>query len=66
MVRTEIQPDRAALKLAHRFLKLIGDLDDLLKIPALCRAISRVAIERMWLREKVDVKKLQANDKDEP
>lgn len=57
-------PDRAALEIAHRFLRTSQPLDEMLKIPALCIVLKNVAQRHMQRRARVDVKKLQANDLD--
>jgi len=62
MVRAE--PDRAALEIAHRMLRVTAPIDDLLKNPALRVVLRAVARRHMKRREQVDVKKLQANDND--
>lgn len=60
MARTE--PDRAALEVAHRMLRVTAPLDDLLKNPTLRVVLRAVAGGHMGRRDQVDVKKLQAND----
>ena len=62
MVRTE--PDRAALEIAHRMLRVKTSLDDMLKNPALRLVLRAVARRHMKRRAQVDLKKLQANDHD--
>jgi hypothetical protein len=59
-----IQPDRAALEIAHRILCATQSLDDMLKSPALAICLKNVAPRHMQRRAKLDVKKLQANDVD--
>lgn len=59
-----IQPDRAALEIAHRMLRTTQPLDDMLKSPALSICLKNVAARHMQRRAKMDVKKLQANDID--
>lgn len=63
MVRAE--PDRAALEIAHRMLRVPTALDDMLKVPALHIILKAVARRHMQRRAQVDVKKLQANDHDD-
>jgi hypothetical protein len=62
MVRVE--PDRAALEIARRMLRVTASLDELLKNPALKVVLKAVARRHMRRRAQVDVKKLQANDHD--
>jgi hypothetical protein len=60
MVRAE--PDRAALEIAHRMLRVTASLDDMLKNPAFTVILKAVARRHMQRRARPDVKKLQAND----
>jgi hypothetical protein len=60
MVRAE--PDRAALEIAHRMLRVTASLDDMLQNPALQVVLKAVARRHMQRRARPDVKKLQAND----
>ena len=60
-----VQPDRAALEIAHRKLCTTTTLDDMLKNPALKVVLSAVARRHMQRRALVDVKKLQSNDNQE-
>ena len=62
MVRAE--PDRAALEIAHRMLRVTASIDEMLKNPSLRLVLRAVARKHMQRRAKVDVKKLQANDND--
>lgn len=62
MVRAE--PDRAALEIAHRMLRLTSCLDDMLKNPTFKLILKAVARRHMQRRGNPDVKKLQANDKE--
>jgi hypothetical protein len=62
MVR--IEPDRAALEIAHRMLHATTSLDDMLRIPALQVVLRALARRHMRRRAQVDLKKLQANDHD--
>ncbi|WGG48950.1 hypothetical protein [Rugamonas sp. DEMB1] len=57
-------PDRAALEIAHRALQTSVSLDDMLKIRAQALILNLLARRHMQRRERFDVKKLQANDKD--
>jgi hypothetical protein len=57
-------PDRAALEIAHRALQTSVSLDDMLKIRAQALILNLLARRHMQRRERIDVKKLQANDKD--
>jgi hypothetical protein len=59
-----ISPDRAALEVAHAMVRATAPLDEMLKIPALKIVLEVVARRHMQRRSRVDVKKLQANDKD--
>lgn len=57
-------PDRAALEIAHRALQTSVSLDDMLKIRAQALILNLLARRHMQRRDRIDVKKLQANDKD--
>jgi hypothetical protein len=59
-----IAPDRAALEVAHRRLLTATPLDEMLKDPSLKIILEVVARQHMQRRDRVDVKKLQANDFD--
>jgi len=59
-----IAPDRAALEVAHSWLRTPSPLDEMLKTPALKVVLETLARRHMNRRNRVDVKKLQANDKD--
>jgi hypothetical protein len=59
-----IQPDRAALEVAHMRLCTTAPLDEMLKDPSLKIIVEAVARRHMQRRARVDVKKLQANDYD--
>lgn len=59
-----IAPDRAALEVAHRRLLTETPLDEMLKIPALRLVLEIVGGRHMQRRAQIDVKKLQANDRD--
>ena len=58
-----VVPDRAALEVAHMMLRTTDRLDDMLKHPALKLILEAVARRHMQRRARIDVKKLQANDK---
>lgn len=58
-----IVPDRAALEVAHTMLRTNARLDDMLTHPALKLILEAVARRHMQRRARIDVKKLQANDK---
>lgn len=58
-----ISPDRTALEVAHMKLRTDAALDDMLKHPALKLILEAVARRHMQRRARIDVKKLQANDK---
>lgn len=59
-----VAPDRAALEIAHIKLRTTAPLDDMLKDPSLRIILEVVARRHMQRRDRVDVKKLQANDND--
>jgi hypothetical protein len=59
-----VAPDRAALEVAHSWLRTPAKLDDMLKTPALKVVLEVLARRHMQRRSRVDVKKLQANDKE--
>lgn len=59
-----ISPDRASLEVAHRWLRTPSPLDEMMKIPALKIILEGLARRHMQRRSRVDVKKLQANDKE--
>jgi hypothetical protein len=59
-----IAPDRAALEIAHRRLLSMTPLDEMLKNATLRIVLEIVASRHMLRRTRVDVKKLQANDRD--
>lgn len=61
---TRIQPDRAALEIAHRFLATSLSLDYMLDSPTYRPILEIVARRHMQRRARLDVKKLQANDLD--
>ncbi len=58
-----VAPDRAALEVAHTMLRTSEPLDDMLTHPALKLILEAVARRHMQRRARIDVKKLQANDK---
>lgn len=59
-----LQPDRAALEIAHRNLGAEASLDDMLSHPTLRIILENRARHHMQRRTRTDVKKLQANDND--
>ena len=59
-----IQPDRAALEIAHRTLLVSTPLDDMLKQTSFRLILENIARRHMQRRARTDVKKLQANDHD--
>lgn len=59
-----ISPDRASLEIARIKLRTTAQLDEMLKNPALRIVLETVARRHMRNRDRVDVKKLQANDND--
>lgn len=59
-----IEPDRAALEIAHRLLAAVTPLDDMLKKKEFELILKNVARRHMQRRERFDAKKLQANDTD--
>ena len=58
------EPDRAALEIAHRALRSALPLDEMLKDRPQELILKMLARRHMQRRERVDVKKLQANDND--
>lgn len=60
-----ITPDRAALEVAHQRLHVTAPLDEMLQNDSLRIVLEAVARRHMQRRDQVDVKKLQANDRDE-
>lgn len=63
-MRTLIEPDRAALEIAHRLLFTSQPLDDMLQNRAFALILKNVARRHIERRERQDIKKLQANDYD--
>lgn len=61
---TRIQPDRAALEVAHRRMAFRTPLDKMLQNPAQKAVLESVARKHMSRRQSFDPKKLQANDND--
>ena len=59
-----VQPDIAALEIAHRILKVTVPLAEMLAQPAQRLILENVARRHMQRRAQRDVKKLQANDND--
>jgi hypothetical protein len=59
-----VAPDRAALEVVHSRLSTPTGLDEMLKTPALKIVLESLARRHMQRRSRVDVKKLQANDKE--
>lgn len=59
-----IEPDRAALEIAHSQLRTTMPLDAMLANEALTKVLKNVARRHMQRRARLDVKKLQANDED--
>lgn len=59
-----IQPDRAALEVAHSTLHTSMPLDYMLGHPSFKPILENVARRHMQRRARLDVKKLQANDYD--
>lgn len=59
-----IQPDRAALEVAHRQLLVTTPLDAMLENRAFRLILENVARRHMQRRERRDFKKLQAKDQD--
>ncbi|NGZ86434.1 hypothetical protein [Duganella aceris] len=59
-----IEPDRAALEIAHRKCRISMSLDDMLKVPNLKATLYAAARKHMRSRARFDPKKLQANDND--
>ncbi len=63
-MRTLIEPDRAALEIAHYFLAVTMPLDEMLLKKEFELILKNVARRHMQRRQQLDVKKLQANDND--
>jgi len=59
------EPDRAALEVAHRLLRVTVPLDAMLEHPTFQIVLRAVARRHMRRRAQVDLKKRQANDYDE-
>ena len=59
-----IEPDRAALEIAHFKLRAKQPLDDMLKVASLKATLYAVARRHMRRRSQFDIKKMQANDND--
>lgn len=59
-----IEPDRAALQIAHGMLRSTRPLDDMLKVPNLKAVLYAAARRHMKRRDRFDPKKMQANDND--
>jgi hypothetical protein len=57
-------PDRAALEIAHLFLRSSTPLDTMLANPTLRIVLHAWARRHMQRRARPDLKKLQANDHD--
>jgi hypothetical protein len=57
-------PDRAALEIAHHFLRSTTPLDTMLAHPTLRIVLHAWARRHMQRRARPDLKKLQANDHD--
>jgi len=60
-----VQIDRAALEMAHRLLRVTVPLEEMLKSRAQQLILENVARRHMQRRDRLDVKKLQANDIEE-
>lgn len=63
--KKRIEPDRAALEIAHSLLRTSIPLDDMLADTKLRPVIENVARQHMRRREQFDLKKLQAGDDDD-
>lgn len=59
-----IDPDRAALEIAHRLLFVATPLDEMLEQRPFRLILENVARRHMQRRAERDLKKLQANDID--
>lgn len=64
VMATRIQPDRAALEVAYNTLRTTTPLDVMLTNPTLKPILENVARLHMQRRDRLDIKKLQANDLD--
>lgn len=58
------EPDRAAIEYVYGHLHMLTPLDEALKNPTLNIVIKAVARRHQIRRDRLDVKKLQANDVD--
>lgn len=59
-----IEPDQAALEIAHRLVAPRTTFGDAMRTPAIKRAIETRARKHMRDRSRFDLKKLQAADAD--
>ncbi len=59
-----IEPDRAAMEIAHQLLATPTPLDEMLKKKEFELILKNVARAHIKRRERFDAKKLQANDSD--
>ena len=59
------KPDRAALEIAHRKLRIVTPLDQVLKNPTLKAVVTAVARKHELRRSRFDYKKAQAGDLDD-
>ena len=59
-----VDPDRAALEIAHRALATTMPLDEMLQHRGYELILKCLARRHMQRRARIDVKKLQANDHD--
>lgn len=64
MAAIRIDPDRAALEVAHRLLSVTTPLDVMLQQRPFKLILENVARRHMQRRAQIDIKKLQANDHD--
>jgi len=61
----QFEPDRAAIEYVYSVLHMLTPLDEALKHPTLNIVIKAVARRHQIRRDRIDVKKLQANDREE-
>lgn len=59
------EPDRMALEIAHRKLRIVNSLDDVLEKPSLKAVVTAVARRHVKRRSRFDFKKAQAGDLDD-
>lgn len=63
-MKPRIEPDRAALEIAHSKLRSTRPLDEMLTIPSMRKLVEALARRHMRDRAKFDPKKIQSGDTD--